>query len=78
MADYRNIKTLKDLEAAQKSLDLQLSIKGDQVSGSIYGVKETLSPATLAFNGFRALNNFLPMDKILLTGVLKLKRHLLK
>ena len=75
---YSEIKTMDQLEKAQKQVKARISTKGDEVRDSFYGVKESYSPTHLMVSGLKSVSSYIPIDQLLLTTVRRLKRRILK
>jgi len=73
---FSEIKTMKDLESAQRSVRRRIDLKGENVRTSLYDVKEAYTPSNLLFSGLRSVSSFLPVDSILLSLISGLKRKL--
>lgn len=75
---YSEIKTMEELEKAQKSLRKRIDRKGDSVRGSLYEVKDSFTPVNLVATGLKSVSSVVPFDRMLLTVVSSLKQRLLK
>lgn len=75
---YSEIKTMEELEKAQKSLRKRIDRKGDAVRGSLYEVKDSFTPVNLVATGLKSVSSVVPFDRMLLTVVSSLKQRLLK
>jgi len=75
---YSEIKTMEQLEKAQKQVKKRLGSKGDEVRESFYDMKESYTPTHLMVSGLKSFSSYIPVDQLLLTTVRRLKRRLLK
>ena len=75
---YSEIKTMDELESAQKDVRERLGRKRFLMVESLSDVKEALTPSNLLFSGLRGLSAFLPVEKMLLVAVRIFKRRLFK
>jgi|GEM_PF-2727776 hypothetical protein len=81
MKKYSEIKTLEELEQAQRNLRLEMDSKGDMVRSSFYGLKESYAPSNLFSNGMSLLSTIstiIPMDKLILLGVKALRNKIMR
>lgn len=75
---YSDIKTMEDLDKAQKFVKRRLDAKGDSVRCSFYAMKDCYSPSNMMISGLRAVSSVIPFDRLLLAGVTWLKRRVLR
>ena len=75
---YSEIKTMDQLEKAQKQIKKRLGSKGDEVRASFYDMKESYTPSHLMMSGLKSFSSYIPVDQLLLTTVRRLRRKLLK
>ena len=75
---YSEIKTMDQLEKAQKQVKAKIGKKGDDVRDAVYGIKETYSPSHMMLSGLKSVSSYIPIDQLLLTTVRRFKRRLLK
>ena len=75
---YSEIKTMEQLEKAQKQVKKRLGSKGDEVLESFYDMKESYTPSHLMVSGLKSFSSYIPVDQLLLTTVRRLKKRLLK
>lgn len=66
---YSEIKTMEDLERAQRSVRAGLDAKKEAVRCSVMGVRESYSPSNIMMSGLRAVSSVIPVDRILLVAV---------
>ena len=75
---YSEIKTMDELESAQKNVRERLDRRRFLMVESLSDVKEALTPSNLLFSGVRGLSAFVPVEKLLLVAVRLFKRKLFK
>lgn len=75
---YSEIKTMDELEAAQKDVRERLGRREYLLRESLADVREAFTPSSLLLNGLRSLSAFLPVEKVLLLAVRLVKRRLFK
>ncbi len=75
---YSEIKTMDELETAQKDVRERLGRREYLLRESLTEVREAFTPSSLLFNGLRSLSAFLPVEKMLLLAVRIFKRRLFK
>ena len=75
---YSEIKTMEQLEKAQKQVKKRLGTKGDEVRASFYDMKESYTPSHMMLTGLKSFSSYIPIDQLLLTTVRRLRRRLLK
>lgn len=75
---YSEIKTMEELEKAQKNIRKRIDRKGDAVRESLYEVKDSFTPVNLVATGLKSVSSVVPFDRMLLTVVSALKQRLSK
>lgn len=75
---YSEIKTMDELEKAQKYVSKRINAKGNSVRDSFYEVKDTFSATNLLATGLKSVSSVVPFDRMLLRAVSTLKHRLLK
>ena len=75
---YSEIKTLDQLEKAQKQVRKRIGSKGEEVRDAFYDMKESYTPTHLMVSGLKSVSSYIPVDQLLLTTVRRIKRRLLK
>ncbi len=75
---YSEIKTMDELEAAQKDVRERLRRREFLIRESLSDVREAFTPSNFFFSGLRSLSAFLPVEKMLLLAVRIFKRRLFK
>ena len=75
---YSEIKTMEELEKAQKNIRKRIDRKGDAVRESLYEVKDSFTPVNLVATGLKSVSSVVPFDMMLLTVVSALKQRLSK
>ena len=75
---YSEIKTMDELESAQKDVRDRLARREFLMRESLLNVKETFTPSNLLLSGLRGLSAFLPVERLLLAAVRLFKRRLFK
>ena len=73
---YNEIKTMSELEAAQKQVKRKIKSKGEAVKDSFYDMRQAYSPGNMLLSGLRSVSAYVPVDSLLLTTVRRLKRRL--
>jgi hypothetical protein len=76
MVDYKNIRTLSDIDRERETLRTRLSVKESHLSSSFMTVKEGFTPTALFAEGVRSVSSVIPLDRIVLAAVRFLKRRL--
>lgn len=71
---YSEIKTMDELEFAQKDVRERLSRRSFALRDSLQDVKE----AFMLFSGLRSLSVFVPVEKLLLVAIRIFKRRIFK
>lgn len=75
---YSEIKTMDELESAQKAVRERLDRREFLMRESLSDVKEAFTPSNLLFSGLRNISAFLPVEKMLLLAVRIFKRRLFR
>ena len=75
---YSEIKTMDELESAQKDVRERLGRREFLMRESLSEVKEAFAPSNLFFSGLRNISAFLPVEKMLLLAVRLFKRKIFK
>lgn len=75
---YSEIKTMDELESAQKDVRERLVRREFLMRESLSDVKEAFTPSNLLFSGLRNISAFLPVEKMLLLAVRIFKRRLFR
>ena len=75
---YSEIKTMDELESAQKNVRERLDRRRFLMVESLSDVKEALTLSNLLFSSVRGLSAFVPVEKLLLVAVRLFKRKLFK
>lgn len=75
---YSEIKTMDELESAQKDVRERLDRRAFMMRESLSGVKEAFTPSNMLFSGLRGLSAFVPVEKMLLVAVRLFKRKLFR
>lgn len=75
---YSEIKTMDELESAQKDVRECLVRREFLMRESLSDVKEAFTPSNLLFSGLRNISAFLPVEKMLLLAVRIFKRRLFR
>ena len=75
---YSDIKTMDQLEKAQKQVKSRLESKSVEVKESFYDMRESYSPGVMLMSGLKSVSAYIPVDQLLLTTVRRLKRRILK
>ncbi len=75
---YSEIKTMDELESAQKDVRERLSRRSFALRESLQDVKEAYTPSNLLFSGLRSLSVFVPVEKLLLVAIRIFKRRIFK
>ena len=73
---YFEIKTMDELESAQKDVRERLERRAFLMRESLSDVKEAFTPSNMLFSGLRGLSAFVPAEKLLLLVVRIFKRKL--
>lgn len=75
---YSEIKTMDELEKAQKYVSKRINAQGNSVRDSFCEVKDTFSATNLLATGLKSVSSVVPFDRMLLRAVSTLKHRLLK
>ena len=75
---YSEIKTMDELESAQKDVRERLARREFLMRESLSDVKEAFTPSNMLFSSLRGLSAFVPVEKLLLLAVRMFKRRLFK
>ena len=75
---YSEIKTMDELESAQKDVRERLARREFLMRESLSDVKEAFTPSNMLFSSLRGLSAFVPVEKLLLVAVRIFKRRILK
>ncbi len=75
---YSEIKTMDELESAQKDVRERLDRKKFLMRESLADVKDAFTPSNMFFSSLRNISAFLPVEKMLLLAVRIFKRKLFK
>lgn len=75
---YSEIKTMDELESAQKDVRERLDRREFLMRESLSDVKEAFTPSNMLFSSLRGLSAFVPVEKFLLLAVRIFKRSLFK
>ena len=75
---YSEIKTMDELESAQKDVRERLDRREFLMRESLSDVKETFTPTNMLFSGLRGLSAFIPVERMLLVAIRIFKRWLFK
>ncbi len=75
---YSEIKTMDELESAQRNVRERLNRRKLAMRESLSDVKEAFTPSNLLLSGLRGLSAFLPVEKLLLVAIRIIKRRIFK
>lgn len=75
---FSEIKTMSQLEEAQRQVKRRVKKKGEAVKDSFRDMKESYSPGNMLLSGLRSVSSYVPVDQVLLTTVRRLKSKLSK
>ena len=75
---YKDIKTMDQLETAQKQVKKNIGNKGKAVRNSFTDMKQSYSPGNLLLSGLKSVSSYIPVDHLLLSTVRTIRRKLLK
>jgi len=75
---YSEIKTMDELELAQKDVRERLSRREFLMRESLSEVKEAFTPSNMFFSGLRNISAFIPVEKMLLLVIRLFKRKIFK
>ena len=73
---YGEIKTLEDLERAQRLVESRIEAKKDDVRLSVMGVRDSFAPVNLMMSGLRAVSEIVPVDRLLLVLIKVLRNKI--
>jgi hypothetical protein len=72
---YGEFKTIEDLEQAQRSVRQRMNLQKDKVACSFGSVKESFTPSNMFMSGLRSVSAVFPVDELLLSAILKLRKR---
>lgn len=75
---YSEIKTMDELESAQKDVRERLVRREFLMRESLSDVKDAFTPSNMLFSSLRGLSAFVPVEKLLLLTIRIFKRKLFK
>ena len=75
---YPEIKTMDELESAQKDVRERLVRREFLMRESLSDVKDAFTPSNMLFSSLRGLSAFVPVEKLLLLAIRIFKRKLFK
>ena len=75
---YSEIKTMDELESAQKDVRERLVRREFLMRESLSDVKDAFTPSNMLFSSLRGLSEFVPVEKLLLLAIRIFKRKLFK
>ena len=75
---YSEIKTMDELESAQKDVRERLVRREFLMRESLSDVKDAFTPSNMLFSSLRGLSAFVPVEKLLLLATRIFKRKLFK
>lgn len=75
---YLEIKTMDELESAQKDVRERLVRREFLMRESLSDVKDAFTPSNMLFSSLRGLSAFVPVEKLLLLAIRIFKRKLFK
>lgn len=75
---YSEIKTMNELESAQKDVRERLVRREFLMRESLSDVKDAFTPSNMLFSSLRGLSAFVPVEKLLLLAIRIFKRKLFK
>ena len=75
---YSEIKTMDELESAQKDVRERLVRREFLMRESLSDVKDAFTPSNMLFSSLRGLSAFVPVEKLLLLAISIFKRKLFK
>ena len=75
---YSEIKTMDELESAQKDVRERLLRREFLMRESLSDVKDAFTPSNMLFSSLRGLSAFVPVEKLLLLAIRIFKRKLFK
>lgn len=75
---YSEIKTMDELESAQKDVRERLVRREFLMRESLSDVKDAFTPSNMLFSSLRGLSAFVPVEKLLLLAIRIFKSKLFK
>ena len=75
---YSEIKTMDELESAQRNVRERLNRRKLAMRESLLDAREAFTPSNLLLSGLRGLSAFLPVEKLLLVAIRIFKRRIFK
>ena len=75
---YSEIKTMDELQSAQKDVRERLVRREFLMRESLSDVKDAFTPSNMLFSSLRGLSAFVPVEKLLLLAIRIFKRKLFK
>lgn len=75
---YSEIKTMDELESAQKDVRERLVRREFLMRESLSDVKDAFTPSNMLFSSLRGLSAFVPVEKLLLLAIRIFKRKLFR
>lgn len=75
---YSEIKTMDELESAQRNVRERLNRRKLAMRESLLDAREAFTHSNMLFSGLRNLSAFLPVEKLLLAAVRLLKHRIFK
>ena len=75
---YSEIKTMDELESAQKDVRERLVRREFLMRESLSDVKDAFTPSNMLFSSLRGLSAFVPVEKLLLLAIRIFTRTLFK
>lgn len=75
---YSEIKTMDELESAQKDVRERLVRREFLMSESLSDVKDAFTPSNMLFSSLRGLSAFVPVEKLLLLAIRIFKHRLFR
>ncbi len=75
---YSEIKTMDELESAQKDVRERLVRREFLMRESLSDVKDAFTPSNMLFSSLRGLSAFVPVEKLLLVAIRIFKRRLFR
>ena len=75
---YSEIKTMDELESAQKDVRERWVRREFLMRESLSDVKDAFTPSNMLFSSLRGLSAFVPVEKLLLLAIRIFKRKLFK
>ena len=75
---YSEIKTMDELESAQKDVRERLVRREFLMRESLSDVKDAFTPSNMLFSSLRGLSAFVPVEKLLLLAIRIFKHRLFR